>query len=136
MREKELEEKYVELQIVTQQMKQIQKQIMLLNNQMVELTLLHQNMKEFKEIKEGTNILVAIGSGIYANAELKNNQGFLVNIGANVVVRKDVDSTREIIKQQTEEIKGVHEQMVAELRGLYEQANSLEEEINKLAKQS
>lgn len=132
--EKEMEKMYIELQIITQQMKQLQKQILLLNNQLVELTLLYHSLKEFKDIKEGANILVAVGNGIFANAELKNNQELIVNVGANVAVKKDVDSTRQLILQQADEIKNVQQQMNAELKNLYEQANSIEWEINKLSK--
>lgn len=132
--EKELERKYTELQNIGQQMKQMQRQIMLLNNQLMELTSLHQSLNDFKDIKEGTNIMITLGNGIYANAELKDSKDLLVNIGAGVVVKKDVASTGLLVHQQAEEIKQVHEQMMAELKGLYEQANSMEEEMNKLAK--
>lgn len=133
--EKEIEKKYTELQITTQQMKQLQKQIALLNNQLVELTLLQQSINEIRDVKIGTSILVTIGNGIYAKAELKENNEFLVNVGSNTVVKKDIDSTTKLIQQQLEEISGVYEQMMLELRVLYEHANSKEEEINKLAKQ-
>ena len=133
--EKEIEKKYTELQITTQQMKQLQKQIALLNNQLVELTLLQQSINEIRDVKIGTSILVTIGNGIYAKAELKENNEFLVNVGSNTVVKKDIDSTTKLIQQQLGEISGVYEQMMLELRVLYEHANSKEEEINKLAKQ-
>src|SRR3989338_4487809 len=92
--ESELEKKYTELQFISQQMKQIQNQLLLLNNQIQELTHLQQSMTEFKELKDGTEIKISIGSGIYADAILKSNNSLLVNVGAGVVVKKDIESTK------------------------------------------
>ena len=133
--EKELEAKYAELQMIGQQMKQLQKQIVMLNTQILELAQLQLNLTELKDIKPGTSIKITIGNGIYTNAELKNSQELLVNIGAGVVVKKDVDSAKKLIEEQEKEIKQVHEQMMAELKNLYQHANSMDEEMAKLAKQ-
>ena len=132
--EKEIESKYTELQMVSQQMKQMQKQIVLLNHQLLELTALMQSLSELKEVKEGNEIMISFGNGIFARAVIKDSKELLVNVGAGVVVKKDVDGTKQLVQQQAEEIKGVHEQMINEIKSMYEHASSLEDEINKLAK--
>ncbi len=129
IKQKELEKKYMELQILSQRMKQLQQQIVLVTNQITELAGLQQSLSELKDIKHETKILMPFGNGIYMHAMLENPDELLVNVGAGVVVKKDLDATKEIISQQEKEMKDVNDQMMIELKALYERATSLEQEL-------
>ena len=94
MGKEELQEKYIELQMIEQQMKQIQKQAQLVDSQMNELAVAHQALDDIKKTKPGTKILVPISNGIFAKAEIKDNEDLIVNVGANVIVNKDFESTK------------------------------------------
>jgi len=126
---KAMEKKYMEFQIIGQRMKQLQQQIVLVNNQLTELAALQQNLVELKDVKENTKVLMPFGNGIYMSAELKSPGELLVNVGSGVVVKKDIDSTKQIIMQQESEMRDVNEQMMTELKLLYERATSLEQEL-------
>ncbi len=126
---KAMEKKYMEFQIIGQRMKQLQQQIVLVNNQLTELAALQQNLVELKDVKENTKVLMPFGNGIYMSAELKCPGELLVNVGSGVVVKKDIDSTKQIIMQQESEMRDVNEQMMTELKLLYERATSLEQEL-------
>lgn len=132
-KQQEIQQKYMELQVLGQQINQMQKQIQLLENQSIELTLVEQGLEDIKNVKIGTKILVPISSGIFVKAELKDNEELLVNVGANVTVKKDIPSTKQLIKRQLDEIKKVQEETIVELQKLVIKANSIEEEINKIA---
>lgn len=132
-KQQEIQQKYMELQVLGQQINQMQKQIQLLENQSIELTLVEQGLEDIKNVKIGTKILVPISSGIFVKAELKDNEELLVNVGANVTVKKDIPSTKQLIKKQLDEIKKVQEETIVELQKLVIKANSIEEEINKIA---
>lgn len=129
-----LQEQYLKLQFLHEQIKEIEKQTQLFNNQIVELTLTVQSLDDFKNIKQGTEILVPVNQGIYAKAELKNNKDLLVNVGSNVSVKKNIEDTKKLISNQIEEIKKLQEQMVLNLQKLTLQASSIEKEINELSK--
>jgi len=129
-----LQEQYLKLQFLHEQIKEIEKQTQLFNNQVVELSLTMQNLNDFKNIKQGTEILVPVNQGIYAKAELKNNKDLLVNVGSNVSVKKSIEDTKKLINNQIEEIKKLQEQMVLNLQKLTLQASSIEKEINELSK--
>ena len=129
-----LQEHYLKLQFLHEQIKEMEKQTQLFNNQVVELTLTTQNLNDFKNLKQGTEILVPVNQGIYAKAELKNNKDLLVNVGSNVSVKKNIEDTKKLISNQIEEIKKLQEQMVLNLQKLTLQASSIEKEINELSK--
>ena len=128
-----MQELYLKLQMVHEQIKEIEKQDQMFNNQLVELTSTIQSLDDFKKLKEGTEILVPLNRGMYAKAELKNNEKLLVNVGSNVTVKKDIESTKKLINEQITEITNVQQQMVMNLQQLTSQASLIEGEINKIS---
>ena len=128
-----MQELYLKLQMVHEQIKEIEKQDQMFNNQIVELTSTIQSLDDFKKLKEGTEILVPLNRGMYAKAELKNNEKLLVNVGSNVTVKKDIESTKKLINEQITEITNVQQQMVMNLQQLTSQAALIEGEINKIS---
>jgi prefoldin subunit 5 len=69
-KKEKMQESYLKLQFLHEQIQNIEKQTQLFNNQIVELTLTVQSLDDFKKIKEGTEILVPINQGMYAKAEI------------------------------------------------------------------
>ena len=133
MEKEKMQELYLKLQMVHEQIKEIEKQDQMFNNQLVELTSTIQSLDDFKKLKEGTEILVPLNRGMYAKAELKNNEKLLVNVGSNVTVKKDIESTKKLINEQITEITNVQQQMVMNLQQLTSQAALIEGEINKIS---
>jgi len=129
---KELQQKYMELQLMDNQINQVQKHIQSLNNQLIDLELVDKGLDDFKETKTGTDILVSLSPGIYAKAELKNNEELIVNVGSNVVVKKKISDTKKLINNQVNELKKLKEQMTADIQKLILKASSIEKEINSM----
>lgn len=133
--EEKMQKLYLEFQMVEQQIKQLEKQNSALNNHMLELIATDQSLDELKKIKEKREILVPISTGIYAKADLKDSNSFIVNVGANTAIEKDLESTKKIIMTQIKEISQVQENVAQELKSHIEKASMMEEEINKIASQ-
>ena len=132
--QKELQKMYLELQFLDEQMKQIQKQITMLDEQLVELNNTIQALDNFNKTAIGSNILVPLSPGVFANAELKNNKELLVNVGSNIVVKKNVDETKELLKKRFDSIKKYKDLTLAEMQKMNLQAVNLDQEINKKIK--
>ena len=135
MKEKEekLQKLYLEFQMLEQQIKQLEKQSNSLNNHLVELMSTSQSLEELKKVGEKSERLIPISTGIYAEAELKGKDSFIVNVGANIAINKDLESTKKIISDQVKEIGQVHENVSQELQNHIQKAASMEQEINKIA---
>ncbi|MBW2999678.1 prefoldin subunit alpha [Candidatus Woesearchaeota archaeon] len=130
----EIQNKYLELQMIGQQIKQVQQQIQALDNRLMELNVVEQSLDDLGEVKTGTEILVPISSGIFAKAELKDNKDLMVNVGANTVVKKTIPKTKDMLTEQTTEINKYKEQMLMQVNQLIEHAKALEKEIEEKAK--
>jgi len=131
--EKKLQEKYMEMKMLEEQMKEIQKQTQVVEQQLVELTTTTQSLEDFKKTNKGDEILVPISSGIFAKAGLKDNKEFLVNVGADTIVKKDIDSTKKLIEKQVEEMKELHATVNMQMQRLALHASSIEKELRELA---
>jgi len=129
---KQLQEKYMQLQMIEQQMQKVQKQLNLLENQIQELNITEQAIDDIQEAKVGTEILVPMASGIFVKAELKNNQDLAVNVGADTVVKKSVEDTKQLITQQIKEVSKMHQDLTANLEKLAGSAQIIEKELSKL----
>ncbi len=131
--EENLQKLYLEFQMLDQHIKQLEKQSAVLNNQLMELMATNQSLDDMKKTDQKTEILVPLSSGIYAKAELKDNKSFIVNVGANTALVKDISSTKKMIEDQIDEIKKLQEALVNQLQTQTVKAASMEQEINKIA---
>ena len=77
-------------------------QVALLENRRVELLLIKSSLED---LKEGSDLLIPIGAGIYAKAKLTDADEFLVNVGSNVIVKKSINEVKEMIDKEIEEIE-------------------------------
>ena len=132
-REEKLQKLYIEFQVLNNHIKQLEKQNTVLENQLMELMTTNQGLEDMKKVKSGTEILVPLSSGIYAKAELKESDNFIVNVGSNIALSKNLDSTKKVIENQINEIQKLQENFVQELQNNTAKAALLEQEINKIA---
>tara|TARA_Y100000310_G_scaffold241784_1_gene245903 strand:- start:67348 stop:67773 length:426 start_codon:yes stop_codon:yes gene_type:complete len=132
-KEEKLQKKYLEFQMLDQQIKQLDQQNTALNNQLMELMATKQSLDDMEKLKEKTEILVPLSSGIYAKAELKDNKNFIVNVGANTTLVKDINSTKKLMETQIDEMKKLQETLVNQLQEQTTKAAMMEQEINTIA---
>jgi prefoldin alpha subunit len=133
MEEEELKRKYVEFQLLEKQMQQTQKQLQLLEEQVLDLIVTHQGLEELKDVKKGSELLVPVSSGIFARAKIEDSSKLYVNVGAGTVVVKSVEETQETLNNQMQEIQGLQGQLVEAHKKLEEHMMVLQKEISKLA---
>ena len=135
MKEKEegLQKFYMEFQVLSQQIKQLENQNTALENQLMELMVTNQSLEDMNKTEQGTEIMVPLSNGIYAKAEIKDSKNFIVNVGSNVALKKDLSSTKKLIETQIDEIQNLQKNLINELQHNTIKATALEQEINKIA---
>ena len=99
----------------------------------MELMATNQSLEDMKKINNGTEILMPLSGGIYAKAELKDSKNLIVNVGSNITVTKDVDSTKKLIETQIDEIQKLQKNLVIQLQEETTKGALLEQEINQIA---
>ena len=131
--QKALNEKYLELQVLDQQVKQVNQQMINLDTQLLELQKLEENLDDLSQTKKDTEILVAFGGGVFSKAELKDNSTVLMNVGADIIVEKDIPSSKKVIRHQIDQIKDVLQQLEQEFNILAMNSQILQQDMQKLS---
>ncbi len=129
-------EKYLELHILNQQIKQLQQQIINLENQVIELEVLEDNLDELKKVKEGNEILVSMGAGIFAKAQLKDNKKVIVNVGSSTMVKKEIDEAKKLVTDQVEQMKNLIIEITQELEKAALRIQGTQQELQEMMESS
>ncbi len=131
----ELREKYVELQLIAEQIKQLKQQAQMLEEQSIELTMTMQGLEDLEKTTQDKEILVPISTGIFTKAQLKAGQDLIVNVGGNILVKKDVKTTIEMTKDRIKTVEQYQQDTLQNLQILTTRANELDEELTKLTQE-
>lgn len=134
--QKKAQQKYMELQMIDAQLKQIQKQVQSLENQAAEMEIISYGLEEIKDIEKGNEILVPLANGIFAKAKIEDTNNLVVNVGSNTAVIKNIHDTKEMLASQTIEIRSAQEQLSSQFNQILQKAKEAEAELQKLIEQN
>ncbi|MBS3064473.1 MAG: prefoldin subunit alpha [DPANN group archaeon] len=130
--ERELQEKYILLQMIENQMKQIEHDIQEISIKNQELIFLKSHLDKLKETKVNSKLKTQIGAGIYVDAELKNTKDVFVNVGAGVIVKKTTDEAKGMIDAQMKEAEKALEHLGRNIETLASKAQETQHELQHL----
>jgi prefoldin alpha subunit len=131
---KTIKEKYMEYQMLEEQVKSMTGQLQELNNKVLELEYLKLSLGEFANIEEGQEILAPISQGIFVKAKVLDNKTLLVNVGSSVVVPKTMQSTKELLAKQQEEIEEMRGSALSQIQEMTNLARQIESDLKELTK--
>lgn len=125
----ELQQKYVDLQILINQINQIQQQINAIQTQNVELRNLQLSLNDISNVKKDTEAYVPVGSNIFTKSKILDNKDFLVGVGSNVFVSKTLEETNSLIEAQMNELTKFLIELENQLNGLDLKGQELQKEL-------
>lgn len=131
-----MQKKYAEYQTIDQRVKQIKEQLEKFEIQIQELNNIHESLMELKQVKNNTELLVPMSSGIFVKAAVQNTDKLIVNVGANIGVEKTIDETANLLAVQQNEIVEYRQQLMEQMQLLVNHAGMLERELTALAESS
>lgn len=124
----EAQEKYMEFQMVQQQLQQLTEHVEQMNQQAAELEMSINAVKELEKTPLHNEFLAPLANGIFVKGELKNNSNLIVNVGSNVTVERTPQEVIKLLHQQrievverTAEAEAVVEQLSAYALKLYKE---------------
>jgi prefoldin alpha subunit len=130
--EQKIQELYVEFQMLTQHLKQLQQQQQLLSQQMAEMALSAQSLEELAQIKEGSELLVPVSSGMFAKAKILDGQNVIINIGSDIAVSKTTGEAQQLMVKQLKESELLHQKISAQVDKFQRKAVSLQSQLKEL----
>jgi prefoldin alpha subunit len=119
--------KYMQLQIIDQQAKQLQQYLQVFDQQLMEIKSVINSLQELSKLKKGDSILAPLASGIFVKAKLEDNNEVRVNVGSGTVVTKTIDDAVKMLEAQEAEIVQYRSETMVKLEELIKQAEALQE---------
>lgn len=131
-KQKEMQKKYMELQMIDHQMKQIQQQTQALEDQAAEMDAVQLALEDFSKSKPGSELLVTVTPGIFAKAKLEKSDNVLLSVGSGVVVQKSIPDAKKVLASQAVEMRKLQDELSAQVDKLSKHAEKVQEELKKL----
>jgi len=131
--EEQIKEKYSQFQYLQQQMEQINEHLQLLNQNVAELDISINAIKEIGKTKIDEEILAPVANGIFIKAQLKDNQKLVVNVGSNVTVEKNPAQVVELLEEQKKQLAERIVEAEEVIGQINEQAMKIYQEVEKLS---
>ena len=131
--EKQLHEKYMQFQILQQQSEQLSKYLEELEQKHLEFDQTIQGLKDFAKTPSDTETLIPIAAGIFAEGKTNQSQELIVNVGADILVKKSPTQVIDMISKQTEEIEQVQLKVSQDINKINLQINTLLKEIQEIS---
>ena len=113
---KEMQSKYVEYQMLEQQLKGLQQQMQKVDTQLVELQSIVKGLTDLKLADDNSEILVPMSSGIFVKANVKDKNKFLVNVGSSVIVDKSFEETVVLLNNQVRELEAFRTEVIIQVQ--------------------
>ena len=127
-RNQELEKKILEIRLLENQIVQLEQQIGLLNQQVIELQSTQADLDTIQGVKE-QEALVPLGKDIFIRSKLEPANKVLINIGAKVVIKKDIAGAKKILEKQKQRFLNAREEIGAEIDNMLSRIATIEKGI-------
>jgi len=129
--DKETQEMYVQLQMMDQQLQQIQQELSSIEAKKQEFSLLKESLGEFSKLKKGVKSMAQIGPQIFSEVQLENVKNLLVNVGANIYVKKDVNNVLKIVNDQLTKLSEIENQLMQSAQMMSIQSQVVQAQLQK-----
>jgi len=130
-----MQQKYMQYQMLEQQSKQMQEQLQKVAEQLYELEFIIQSLGEYNKVENGKEMLSPISSGIFVKSKVADSKSFYVNVGSNVVVKKNLEQTKTLMNQQILELKNAQGKIMENFQHVNSQLELMQGELMKLSGQ-
>ncbi len=125
----DLQNKYMEYQILINNLKQLEQQFVMMEQHLNDLRGLDESLDSLINTKEN-EMFSAVGNGVFIKTELKDKDSVLVNIGAGVVVKKKIRDAKNLVIRQVDEVQNLIIQIQDDFNNLNNEIGVLKEEIH------
>lgn len=127
-----LQEKYLEFQMLSQQLQQLQQNIESLEKHIVDLSTLKESLDNISKVKPGEESLMPLGNGVFIKGEIKETQNVIMNVGSDVFVERTVVEAIETVEKQLGEVNILFTNMQEEALQTHSKITEIQEEFQKL----
>lgn len=128
MEQSEIEKKIYEIRILESQAKQLEEQIIMVEQQVAQLSMIQENLNDIGKISN-QKILSQLAKDVFIETRAENAKTVLVNVGAGIIVRKTIDETKNYIENQKGKFLEARGKISGEIVKIINKMSEIEGEI-------
>ena len=132
--ENNMEQKYIILQMIDAQIKELENEIGAIEQRSFDIINLRASLKSLSAVKSNSKSFAPLGYGIFTESEVKNTNHVLVNVGSGILVKKTIAEADELLGKQIGQIDNITLQLTQNLTSLATRAQQIEQEIQAISK--
>lgn len=130
---KDLQKKYMQLQLLKKQLESLIEQKTELDQRVSELADTVNSIRKLGEIKKGEEIWSSFGGNTFIRSDIKDVDKVLIGVGAGVLLKKKRTEAAELLKLRLDELNSIDRELTEEIGKYIEQINIIEPEVQRLA---
>ncbi len=130
--EEQMREKYMQFQMLQQQMEQVSQHLEMFNQQLAELDISINAVKELETAEKDNELLAPIADGIFFKGKLIDNKKLVVNVGSNVTVERTIPEVIVLLKEQKEETSKKMQEADEVMQHISKEAMKIYQEVEEL----
>ena len=123
--EQQVQAAYQQYQLLESQIGFYQEQFQTLSQLFTELSFTVSTLHGLKDASPDQEILIPIGSGVYAWGRIENKENILTLIGANIHVEKDIDAAIQIVQERRSKVESTLKKLTEETQKLAAERDQL-----------
>ncbi|RUM33001.1 MAG: prefoldin subunit alpha [Archaeoglobus sp.] len=128
-------EKFIVLQQLQGESEELQKRIVELELVNSELNRTIESLEYFNSLDNNVEALMNLGGGVFAYVDVKDLKKMLVDVGAGIIVEKEVKDAVSSLKKKKEKIEDSIKKLSGALEQIAIQIEKVQAEIAELTKQ-
>jgi len=134
-REHEMQTKYIQLQVMKQQLTSLVENKQAVDAKSAELMVTIDALHSLEDVEKGKEMWSSLGSNVFVMSDIKDTEKVLVAIGAGVVAREKKERAIEIMQGRLDDIEKLSKEIVDEASRIASQMQETEKELEKLAEE-
>lgn len=127
--QEQLNELYLKLQMIDQQIKQVQAQQQQVEQQLTDIAQVKEALGDLESVQNGNEILVPVAGGIFLKATLDDPNTIFLNVGAHVNVKKSLPEVVSLLDEQSAAIEKNYLDLQTTFEDLFHQATTINKQI-------
>jgi len=131
--EQELQAKYIQYQLMKQQLAAYIEKKNAVDEQLKELNATIDALHKLESVEKGKEIWSSLGSGSFVMSDIKDTEKVMIALGAGVVAKETRERAIEILQGRLEELTKIDNELTSDMTKLANVLNALESELETLA---
>ncbi|MFH0949445.1 MAG: prefoldin subunit alpha [Candidatus Aenigmatarchaeota archaeon] len=133
---KEIQKKYMQLQIFQQQMSAYAEEKGAIDEKIVETTITISAIKELGTVQLKNEMWSSLGTGTFVRSDIKDKEQVLLSVGAGIVIKVSRERAEEVLRKRIDQLGELDRSLMQEINRLGTEAEKIEHELQSLIEQS